>query len=378
MLYDYFKQLFAQVTNPPIDSIREEVIMSLECYVGPEPNLLETTRRHAHRLRMPHPILDNEELAALKHLDHRGWRTTTIDITFPRDLSDRGMAGALDRICAEAEAAIDEGYSIVILSDRNMGADRVPISSLAACGAVHHHLVSRAKRTRIGIVLETGEAREVHHHCLLVGYGADAINPYLAFEALSDARAKGLLDPVKHPDDRAVVAAYRKGVAKGMLKVMAKMGISTLQSYKGAQIFEARGSRRRGHRAMLRRHREPAAGRGDGRARTGVAAAARAGISRQGARPAGGPAQPGRIPLAQPGRAPRLGSRCHFHVATGRAQPLRQRVRTVCRTGQRRSARQLHPAGTAEAEDGGGRSRHPARRGGACAGDRQALLHGGP
>ena len=241
MLYDYFKQLFAQVTNPPIDSIREEVIMSLECYVGPEPNLLETTRKHAHRLRVPHPILDNEELAALKRMDHRGWRSRTIDITYPRNLSDQGMAGALERICAEAEAAIDEGYSIVVLSDRRTGEDRVPLSSLAACGAVHHHLVRRAKRTRIGIVLETGEAREVHHHCLLIGYGADAINPYLAFEALWDTRAKGLLDPVKHPDDRSVVAAYRKGVAKGMLKVMAKMGISTLQSYKGAQIFEAVG-----------------------------------------------------------------------------------------------------------------------------------------
>ena len=241
MLYDYFKQLFAQVTNPPIDSIREEVIMSLECYVGPEPNLLETTRRHAHRLRVPHPILDNGELAALKRMDHRGWRSRTIDITFPRDLSDRGMAAALDRICDEAEMAIDEGYSIVILSDRRTGEDRVPLSSLAACGAVHHRLVRRAKRTRIGIVLETGEAREVHHHCLLIGYGADAINPYLAFEALWDTREKGLLDPVKHPDDRSVVAAYRKGVAKGMLKVMAKMGISTLQSYKGAQIFEAVG-----------------------------------------------------------------------------------------------------------------------------------------
>ena len=241
MLYDYFKQLFAQVTNPPIDSIREEVIMSLECYVGPEPNLLETTRRHAHRLHVPHPILDNDELAAVKNMDHRGWRAKTIDITFPRDLAKQGLTGALDRICTKAEAAIDDGYSIVVLSDRCIGEDRVPLSSLAACGAVHHHLVRRAKRTRIGIVLETGEAREVHHHCLLIGYGADAINPYLAFESLWQARADGLLDASKHPDDRAVVAAYRKGVAKGMLKVMAKMGISTLQSYKGAQIFEAVG-----------------------------------------------------------------------------------------------------------------------------------------
>ena len=242
MLYDYFKQLFAQVTNPPIDSIREEVIMSLECYVGPERNLLETSERHAHRLHLPHPILSNEELAAVKSMDHRGWRAKTIDMTFPRGDAGHGLTAALDRICAAAEAAIDEGYSIVVLSDRQVGEDRVPVSSLAACGAVHHHLVRRAKRTRIGIVLETGEAREVHHHCLLIGYGADAVNPYLAFEALWQAREDGLLDAaVQAGGEQAVVSAYRKGVAKGMLKVMAKMGISTLQSYKGAQIFEAVG-----------------------------------------------------------------------------------------------------------------------------------------
>ncbi len=243
MLYDYFKQLFAQVTNPAIDSIREEVIMSLECYIGPEQNLLETSEAHAHRLRIPHPILTNEELAALKHLDHRGWRTKTIDITFPRGEGKAGMTAALDRICAEAEAAIDDGFSLIVLSDREINADRVPVSSLIACGGVHHHLVHQAKRTRIGIVLETGEAREVHHHCLLVGYGADAINPYLAFESLFQARRDDLLDADEFTDDDKIVAAYRKGVAKGMLKVMAKMGISTLQSYKGAQIFEALGLR---------------------------------------------------------------------------------------------------------------------------------------
>ena len=270
MLYDYFKQLFAQVTNPSIDSIREEVIMSLECYIGPERNLLETTEEHAHRLRLPHPILSNEQLAALKHMNHRGWRTKTIDTTWPRDAGRAGLAQALDRVCEEAEAAIDEGYSLVVLSDRAVGRDRVPLSSLLATGAVHHHLVRRAKRTRIGIVVESGEAREVHHHCLLVGYGADAINPYLAFEALWHARREGLLqrpeglDKLEHSgegkahpaidavsngedydpvtkEDHELVAAYRKGVAKGMLKVMAKMGISTLQSYKGAQIFEAVG-----------------------------------------------------------------------------------------------------------------------------------------
>jgi glutamate synthase (NADPH/NADH) large chain len=240
MLYDYFRQLFAQVTNPAIDSIREEVIMTLECYIGPEGNLLETTPRHARRLLVPHPILSNEQLAALKHIDHRGWKARTIDITWPKADGAAGLVPALDRICRQAEDAIDKGYSLVVLSDRAIDPQRVPISALLATGAVHHHLVRKAKRTRIGIVVETGEAREVHHHCLLVGFGADAINPYLAFEALWQARRDGLLEP-KLEDDDKVVAAYRKAVAKGMLKVMAKMGISTLQSYKGAQIFEAVG-----------------------------------------------------------------------------------------------------------------------------------------
>ena len=242
MLYDYFKQRFAQVTNPAIDSIREEVIMALECYIGPEANLLETTEQHAHRLRISHPILSNSELASLQHMDHRGWRTKTIDITFPAGSGEQGLKAALTRINQEARAAIDEGYSLVILSDRKMGPDRTPISSLLAVGSVHQYLVGEAARTRIGLVLESGEAREVHHHCLLIGYGVDAINPYLAFEALWDSRTQGYLNDVKHINsDDDVVSAYRKAVAKGMLKVMAKMGISTLQSYKGAQIFEAVG-----------------------------------------------------------------------------------------------------------------------------------------
>ena len=275
MLYDYFRQLFAQVTNPAIDSIREEVIMSLECYIGPESNLLETTEQNAHRLRVPHPILSNEQLAALKHLDHRGWMSREIDITWSRHAGPAGMEQSLKRICQQAEKAVDDGYSLVVLSDRNMAEDRVPLSSLLAVGAVHQHLIRQTKRTRIGIVLESGEAREVHHHCLLIGYGADAINPYLAFETLWKARREGLLDSGGetlgdaesgegrlHPavadaaameafdpgsddpvtkEDHQLVEKYRKGVAKGMLKVMAKIGISTLQSYKGAQIFEAIG-----------------------------------------------------------------------------------------------------------------------------------------
>src|SRR5438477_5462752 len=239
MLYDYFKQLFAQVTNPPIDSIREEVIMSLECYVGPERNLLAITEEHAHRLLLPHPILTNEELAALRDINIRGWKSKLIDITYDRSEGEAGLAKRLDRICREAEQAIENGYSLVVLSDRGVSAERVPVSSLLAVGAVHHHLVRQAKRTQIGIILESGEAREVHQHCLLVGYGADAINPYTAFEALWQAQRDGLL-PADYTDDK-IVHAYQKAVAKGMLKVMSKMGISTLQSYKGAQIFEAVG-----------------------------------------------------------------------------------------------------------------------------------------
>ncbi|MDG1462821.1 MAG: glutamate synthase large subunit, partial [Gammaproteobacteria bacterium] len=243
MIYDYFKQMFAQVTNPPIDSIREEIIMSLQCHVGPEANLLETQEANCGRLRIRHPILSNEGLEALKQLDHRGWKSQTIDITYARSDAPGGLVSAIERICAEAEAAIDQGYSIVVLSDRAISAERIAVSALLATGAVHHHLVGAAKRTQIGIVLETGEAREVHHHCLLVGYGADAINPYLAFEALWQARRDGLVDNEAYADDDQVVVGYRRAVAKGMLKVMARMGISTLQSYKGAQIFEALGLR---------------------------------------------------------------------------------------------------------------------------------------
>ena len=242
MLYDYFKQRFAQVTNPAIDSIREEVVMSLECYIGPEGNLLEVTEEHAHRLRLPHPILSNRQFAALSQLAERGWRSRTLDATFPQGSGKRGLLGALCRLEREADRAVAEGYRLLVLSDREIGPDRLPISSLLAIGCVHHHLVRTHQRTRIALVVETGEAREVHHHCLLVGYGADAINPYLAYESLWHARRAGRMDDFDHiRSDDDVVAAYRKGVGKGILKVMAKMGISTLQSYKGAQIFEAVG-----------------------------------------------------------------------------------------------------------------------------------------
>ncbi|MDP4782522.1 MAG: glutamate synthase large subunit [Gammaproteobacteria bacterium] len=239
MIYDYFKQLFAQVTNPPIDSIREEVVMSLECFIGPEGNMLDTAPEQAHRLSLSHPILSNKELADIRDLDSHGLRSKTIDITFEAD-SASGYLDALDRACAEAEQAIADGFSFVILSDRAISAQRIAISALIACGAVHHHLVAARKRSQIGIVIETGEAREVHHFCLLTGYGADAINPYLAFESLWQASKDGLIAS-NAENEEALVYGYKKSVAKGMLKVMAKMGISTLQSYKGAQIFEAVG-----------------------------------------------------------------------------------------------------------------------------------------
>ncbi|MCB1078666.1 MAG: glutamate synthase subunit alpha, partial [Verrucomicrobiae bacterium] len=242
LLYDYFKQLFAQVTNPPIDSIREEIIMSLECYIGPEGNLLDTTEEQCHRLRVPHPILTDEETQAIKSLDgSNGWKTKTIDTTWEKSQGTAGLLPALNRVCEEAEQAIADGYALVVLSDRAAGHDRVAISSLLACGAVHHHLVNKELRTRIGLVLESAEAREVHHFCLLTGYGADAINPYLAFEAIRDAKDTGHLKD--DYTEEKIVQTYREGVKKGMLKVMGKMGISTLRSYKGAQIFEAIGLR---------------------------------------------------------------------------------------------------------------------------------------
>ncbi len=240
MLYDYFKQLFAQVTNPAIDSIREEIVMSLACYVGPEHNLLEISDQHCNRLLIKHPILTNAELSGLKRISHRGWKSREIDITFPASTGEEGLLAELKRICGEAEDAVDQGFQLLILSDRNVGPDCVAPSMLLASSTVHQHLVRTAKRTRVGLIIESGEPREVHHHCLLIGYGADAINPYLAYEALWQVSRDGGMGAVQFTDDD-VVESYRKGVAKGLFKVMGKMGISTLQSYKGAQIFEAIG-----------------------------------------------------------------------------------------------------------------------------------------
>ena len=252
LIYDYFKQLFAQVTNPPIDPIREEIIMSLETYIGPEGNLLETVENQAHRLHLPQPVLSVEDMAAIKAMDHRGWRSRTIDITYDKPAAATGngqaaesnrqaMLDAIGRVCDEAMRAIDDGVQVIVLSDRAASRDRVALPALVATGAVHHHLVRHQSRTKIGVVVETGEAREVHHFCLLSGYGADAYCPYLAYEALYRLREDGVLPA--EMDDSTIVEHYIKALGKGILKVMSKMGISTLASYKGAQIFEAVGLR---------------------------------------------------------------------------------------------------------------------------------------
>ncbi|MDA9636642.1 glutamate synthase large subunit [SAR86 cluster bacterium] len=241
LIFDYFKQLFAQVTNPAIDSIREEVIMSLECLIGPEGNLLSSSPETARRLRLESPILSDIELEGIKKVKKGKWKTKTIDITYLKKDGTQGMKKALNRICKEADKAIKDNYSFIVLSDRGINKEKVSISSLVACSTVHHHLVKSQKRTMLGLVIETGEAREVHHHCLLFGYGADAVNPYLAFESLWQAKEDGLLKATNIKSYEDIIFAYKKAVRKGMMKVMAKMGISTLQSYKGAQIFEAVG-----------------------------------------------------------------------------------------------------------------------------------------
>jgi glutamate synthase (NADPH/NADH) large chain len=211
--------------------------MSLRCSIGPEGSLLTNKAENVHRLVVEHPILTNEETAALRHCNHRGWTSKTIDITYDIN-SSKHTAELLDDICKQGSQAIQDGHSLIILSDRGINKDRVAVSSLLASSALHRHLVACSQRTQVGIIVETGEAREVHHFCLMTGFGADAINPYLAFEALWQARRDNIIDI---QSDDAIITAYRKGVGKGMLKVMAKMGISTLESYKGAQIFEAVG-----------------------------------------------------------------------------------------------------------------------------------------
>ena len=245
LLYNYFKQLFAQVTNPPVDAIREELIMSTDTTVGPEANMLEPTPECARQIRLDSPILRNDELEKLRHLGDEGnplgasiFRSTTLPMLFELSEGGRGLERALDELCRQSSEAIRRGRGIIILSDRNVTEELAPVPALLAVSAIHHHLVREGTRTQVGFVIESGEPREVHHFALLLGYGAAAINPYLVFETLRDQVNRGALSGI---DCDKAVKNYIKAVNKGVVKVISKMGISTFQSYCGAQIFEAIG-----------------------------------------------------------------------------------------------------------------------------------------
>jgi len=237
LLFSYFKQLFAQVTNPPIDPLREDLVMSLGTYLGAQKNLFAETPAHCHQLALHEPVLTNEALHAIKNIQVGELRSATLPMLFRNADGGPGMRSALEALCAAAEKAIDDCKSILVLSDRGHGKEMAPIPSLLATAAVHHHLIRQGKRTLCGLVVEAGDAREVMHLALLLGYGAGAVNPYLAFETIHQLAAEGSLKV--EPDDG--IANYIKAACKGLKKVMSKMGISTLQSYSGAQIFEAIG-----------------------------------------------------------------------------------------------------------------------------------------
>jgi len=241
-LFNYFKQLFAQVTNPPIDPIREEMVMSLISYIGTERNILDETPKHCHTLRMPHPLLTNRDLERLRRVSQGDLLCTTLNALYRAEGGGKELERALDGLCRRASLAIKSGYTMIILSDRGVDEDYAPIPSLLALTAVHNHLVREKTRTQVALIIESGEPREVMHFCLLIGYGASAVNPYLAIETLESMANGGLL-PEGITFDKAL-KNYLKSINKGLLKVASKMGISTLQSYRGAQVFEAIGLNR--------------------------------------------------------------------------------------------------------------------------------------
>ncbi len=238
LLYNYFKQLFAQVTNPPIDCIREELVTSACTTIGSERNLLKPRPASCNLIELKSPILTNEEFAKLKFINQAGFKSSSLPILFKVADGEAGLVKAMEDICARASGAVEAGANLLILSDRGVDHEMAPIPALLAVAGVHHHLIREGTRTRVGLVLESGEPREVHHYSLLIGYGAGAINPYVAFETLDDMIRQGLLVGITHKD---ACKNYVKAAVKGVVKVISKMGISTIQSYRGAQIFEAIG-----------------------------------------------------------------------------------------------------------------------------------------
>ena len=238
LLYNYFKQLFAQVTNPPIDCIREEIVTSAEMALGSERNILKPEPESCHLIQLKSPILTNEDLARLSYVAEGKFKSITLPILFKVSHGGAGLEKALEDLCARASQAIAEGVNILILSDRGVSRELAPIPALLAVSGLHHHLIREGTRTQVGLVLESGEPREVHHFSLLISYGCSAINPYLAFETLDDMIREGLLPDIDH---QKACKNYVKAAVKGVVKVCSKMGISTIQSYQGAQIFEAVG-----------------------------------------------------------------------------------------------------------------------------------------
>ncbi|MEI7816215.1 MAG: glutamate synthase large subunit, partial [Desulfuromonadales bacterium] len=238
LLYNYFKQLFAQVTNPPIDPIREEIVTSTTTLIGSEGNLLEPTAINARMIKLAHPLLCNQELEKLRQIASPGFKAATLSLLFPAARGASAMEKGLEALFAAADVAVEAGSNILILSDRGVDRGHAAIPALLAVSGLHHHLVNSGTRTRVSLVLESGEPREVHHFAVLLGYGANAINPYLAFESLDDMILQGMLPDLDH---KKAVKNFIKASIKGVVKTMAKMGISTVQSYRGAQIFEAVG-----------------------------------------------------------------------------------------------------------------------------------------
>ncbi|ELR63457.1 Glutamate synthase [NADPH] large chain [Photobacterium marinum] len=238
-LSNYFKQLFAQVTNPPIDPIRERMVMSLNTYLGKDQNLLTETPEHCQKVELESPVLSNAELEKLRAIDNEHLQAKTLDIVFRANGESGKLERALKRICQYSEDAVVDGYSIIILTDRAVNSNHAAIPAMLAVGAVHHHLIRKGLRAKCDIVVETGDARETHHFATLFGYGANAVNPYLVTETLVDLQSKRKLDP--ELSTKELFNNYRKGINGGLLKIFSKMGISTLQSYHGAQIFEALG-----------------------------------------------------------------------------------------------------------------------------------------
>ena len=237
-LYNYFKQMFAQVTNPPIDAIREEIITATGTTIGPERNMLHPEPESCRQIRLDTPVLSNEDFGKIRHVHRPGFKSMTIPILFPAEDGAEGMREALDVLCKAADRVIDKGHNILILSDRGVDKNNAALPALLAVSCLHHHLIRQGTRTMVSILLESGEPREVHHYALLLGYGVSAVNPYLAFESLDDMIGQGMLRGISH---EKAVKNYIKAATKSVVKVLSKMGISTIQSYRGAQIFEAVG-----------------------------------------------------------------------------------------------------------------------------------------